>query len=71
MKGHIGVDSKEKIIHPAEDTPANVHDSQTITELLHGSETKVWGDSAYQGQKGTITKVSPNARDMTNKRDAL
>jgi IS5 family transposase len=70
MKGHIGVDSKEKIIHSVEVTPANVHDSQAITGLLHGRETKVWGDSAYQGQKETIRKVSPNARDMTNKRAA-
>jgi IS5 family transposase len=70
MKGHIGVDSKEKIIHSVEVTPANVHDSQAIMGLLHGGETKVWGDSAYQGQKETIRKVSPNARDMTNKRAA-
>jgi IS5 family transposase len=41
MKGHIGVDSKEKIIHSVEVAPANVHDSQTITGLLRGSETKV------------------------------
>jgi len=26
MKGHVGVDSKEKIIHSVEVTPANVHD---------------------------------------------
>lgn len=70
MKGHVGVDSKEKIIHSVEVTPANVHDSQKVEDLLHGRETKVWGDSAYQGQKEAIKKAAPNAKDMTNKRGA-
>ena len=70
MKGHIGVDSKEKIIHSVDVTPANVHDSQTVGGLLHGNETKVWGDSAYQGQKEAIREAAPKAKDMTNKRGA-
>jgi IS5 family transposase len=49
MKGHIGVDSKEKVIHSTEVTAANVHDSQMVSSLLHGAETKVWGDTAYRG----------------------
>lgn len=44
MKGHVGVDSKERIIQSVEVTAANVHDSQVISDLLHGDETKVWGD---------------------------
>jgi IS5 family transposase len=68
MKGHVGVDSKEKIIHSTEVSPANVHDSQMVSELLHGDETKVWGDSAYQGQKEAIRATAPAARDMTNRR---
>ena len=68
MKAHIGVDSKEKIIHSALVTAANVHDSQTFGDLLHGDETKVWGDSAYQGQKEALRAVAPSAQDMTNKR---
>jgi len=67
MKGHVGVDSKEKIIHSTEVSPANVHDSQMVSELLHGEETKVWGDSAYQGQKEAIRAAAPAARDMTNR----
>ena len=70
MKGHIGVDSKQKIIHSIDVTPANVHDSQLVTKLLHGGETKVWGDSAYQGQKEAIRKAAHKASDMTNKRGA-
>lgn len=68
MKGHIGVDSKTKLIHSAVVTPASVHDSQPLSQLLHGAETRVWGDSAYIGQKGVINKAAPNARDFTNRR---
>jgi IS5 family transposase len=68
MKGHVGVDSKTKLIHSAVVTPANVHDSQPLPKLLHGAETRVWGDSAYIGQKEAISKVAPNARDFTNRR---
>jgi transposase, IS5 family len=70
MKGHIGVDSKTKLIHSAVVTSANVHDSQPLPNLLHGAETRVWGDSAYIGQKQAIKKVAPNARDFTNRRGA-
>jgi len=68
MKAHLGVDSKEKIIHTVVATPANVHDSQVIGQLLHGKETKVWGDSAYQGQKQAIKAAAPQAQDMTHRR---
>jgi IS5 family transposase len=39
-----------------------------IGDLLHGGETKVWGDSAYQGQKDAIQAAAPKAQDMTNRR---
>ncbi|MDO8176834.1 MAG: IS5 family transposase [Undibacterium sp.] len=68
MKGHIGIDSKTKLIHSAVVTPANVHDSQPLPNLLHGAETRIWGDSAYIGQKPAIKKAAPNARDFTNRR---
>jgi IS5 family transposase len=68
MKGHIGVDSKTKLIHSAVVTPANVHDSQPLPQLLHGAETRVWGDSAYIGQKEAIRTAAPSARDFTNRR---
>jgi IS5 family transposase len=68
MKGHIGVDSKEKVIHSADVTAANVHDSQMVPSLLHGAETKVWGDTAYQGQTEAIRAAAPAAQDMTQRR---
>jgi transposase, IS5 family len=68
MKAHIGVDSKTKLIHSIVVTPANVHDSQVLEDLLHGNETRVWGDSAYSGQKGALNKHAPQAKDFTQKK---
>ena len=68
MKTHIGVDSKTKLIHSIAVTPANCHDSQVLSDLLHGDETRVWGDSAYSGQTETIQQLSPEAKDYTNKK---
>src|SRR5437879_5061269 len=47
MKAHVGVDSKTKIIHTAVATAANVSDAAMLPDLLHGEETRVWGDGAY------------------------
>lgn len=68
MKAHIGVDSRTKLIHSVAATAANVHDSQILADLLHGEETRVWGDSAYAGQKQTIKECAPNAKDFTQKK---
>ena len=43
MKAHIGVDSQTKVIHAVVATPANVHDSVCLPDLLHGEETRLWG----------------------------
>lgn len=68
MKVHIGVDSKSGLVHSASVTPANVHDSQELQNLLHGNETRLYGDSAYTGQKEVLREIAPNAKDFTNKR---
>ena len=65
MKAHIGVDSRSKLIHSVVATPANVHDSRVLPDLLHGKETRVWGDSAYSGQQAVILEVAPDAKDFT------
>jgi len=70
MKAHIGVDSKTKLIHSVAVTPANVHDSQIIGDLLHGKENRVWGDSAYAGQADIIKVVAPAAKDFTQKKSS-
>ena len=65
MKAHIGVDSKNRLIHSVAATAANVHDSQILEDLLHGEETRVYGDSAYRGQGHVIKKQAPHAKDFT------
>ena len=68
MKLHIGVDSATKLIHSMTTTSANTHDARMLGELLHGGETRVYGDQAYRGQKATIRKHAPKAKDFTNQR---
>ncbi len=68
MKAHIGVDSQNKLIHSVAVTAANVADSKVLPHLLHGRETRVWGDQAYQGQREVIRARAPDALDFTNRR---
>lgn len=68
MKAHIGVDSRTKLIHSVAATAANVHDSQLLGDLLHGEETRVWGDSAYAGQGEALAEHAPQAKDFTHKK---
>ena len=68
MKAHIGVDSKTKVIHSVVATAANVADCTILPDLLHGEETRVWGDQAYRGQGEAIREVAPNGQDFTNRR---
>ncbi len=68
MKAHIGVDSKEGVVHSLCSTAASVADKHMLPDLLHGDERKVWGDGAYQGQAEAIHKAAPKAQDMTSRR---
>jgi IS5 family transposase len=68
MKAHIGADSKHKVVHTIVATAANVHDSTVLPDLLHGDETRVYGDSAYVGKAESIREKSPRARAFINKR---
>ena len=68
MKAHFGVDSRTKLIHAAVATPANVADSTVLPDLLHGKDTRVWGDQAYRGQRAVIRQHAPKAQDFVNRR---
>jgi transposase, IS5 family len=68
MKAHVGVDSKTKLIHTAVATAANVSDVEILPDLLHGEETRVWGDGAYQRQTEVIRQGAPRAQDCTQRR---
>lgn len=68
MKAHVGVDSKTKLIHTILASAANVHDRDALPHLLHGRETRVWGDQGYQGQSATIHARAARAKDFTNRK---
>jgi transposase, IS5 family len=50
-KGHIGVDAESKIIRKRSFTPANVHDSRELENMISGDEQSVWADKAYPRQE--------------------
>lgn len=50
MKAHIGVDAKSGLVHSVRTTSAREADVTVMTQLLHGEEQYIAGDSAY----GTI-----------------
>jgi IS5 family transposase len=70
MKLHVAADSKTGLIHSASVTAANVHDSHQVPNLLHGLETRFYGDCAYRGkaQRQRLKEIAPRAKDFTNKR---
>jgi IS5 family transposase len=67
MKAHLGVDADTKLIHSAQATAANVADNRMLADLLHGKETDVWGDQAYQGKTEVIVARAPKAVDRTHR----
>lgn len=68
MKAHLGVDSKTKLIHAVAASAANVHDKHALPHLLHGRERRVYGDTAYAGQKALLRQHAPQAKDFTQRR---
>jgi IS5 family transposase len=68
LKAHIGMDSKQGIVHSVCTSAASVADKHMLPDLLHGEERKVWGDGGYQGQSEAIRHAAPHAQDMTCRR---
>lgn len=68
LKAHVGVDAETKRVHTVAATAANVADAKVLPELLHGNETAVWGDQAYQGQQKVLAEHAPRAEDKTCRR---
>ena len=67
MKAHVGVDSQTKLIHSVAATAANAADCTMLPHLLHGEETRVWGDQAYRGQSEVLREHAPRALDFTQR----
>jgi IS5 family transposase len=64
-KDHIKIDNKHKFIDTYKTTPASVHDSQVLDDLLDKEKDEgkdLWADSAYKGgdQDKTIEKYKMN-----------
>jgi IS5 family transposase len=66
MKVHIGADSDTGLVHSASVSAGNVHDSHELPNLLHGEETRLYGDSAYRGeqQRKRLKDIAPKAKDF-------
>lgn len=48
-KNHVKVDSRSKLIEDFTVTPASVHDSQALAELIADGDPTTYADSAYTG----------------------
>ncbi len=66
-KAHVGVDAETKMIHSVAATAANTADCKMLPALLHGEETAVWGDQAYQGQDAVLAEHAPKAESRINR----
>ena len=61
-KAHIGVDRDSGLVHTVKATPANVHDVSMTSELLHGEEETVNGDSGYVGAEKREDAIIRNSK---------
>lgn len=68
MTAHVTVDSRSKLLHTVQVQTAHGADRDASPYLLHGLETRVWGDQCYQGQAETIRHCAPTAQGRTNRR---
>jgi transposase, IS5 family len=66
-EGPYGRRQPDQLIHAAVATPAHVADATVLPDLLHGHETRVWGDQAYRGQRAVIRHHAPRAQDFVNR----
>lgn len=58
-KNHISVDVEHKLVRTYKVTPANVHDSQVLAEVLDpdNEDPQVWADSAYRSEAAEANLV--------------
>ena len=61
-KAHIGVDKDSGLVHTVKATAANVHDVTMTSELLHGEENEVYGDSGYIGANKREDAITRNKK---------
>ena len=59
-KAHVGVDKDSGLVHTVEVTPANEHDVNMTSKLLHGEEETVNGDSGFVGAEKRADAIIRN-----------
>ena len=59
-KAHIGVDRETGLVHHVKTTSANVHDVTAVSDLLHGEEETMHGDSGYIGAEKRPEAIRKN-----------
>ena len=67
-KDHVKVDVKDKLILKAVVTPASVHDSQALDELIHEGDHVVYADSAYSGAPIAAALAAKNVEPKINEK---
>lgn len=65
-KDHVKVDVKDKLILKAVITPASVHDSQALDELIDEGDRVVYADSAYSGAPIEAALAAKNVEPQIN-----
>lgn len=61
-KAHIGVDRESGLIHHVKTTAANEHDITAVSDLIHGEEDTLHGDSGYIGAQKRPEAVTRNKK---------
>ena len=59
-KAHIGVDKDTGLVHTIKATSANEHDVTVTSQLLHGEEKEMYGDSGYIGAETRAEAIIRN-----------
>lgn len=69
-KNHICIDNKHKLIRSSQTTPAHIHDSAALFELLnhHNSSNSLWADSAYYSSERNEILTSIGIRSNIHKK---
>jgi IS5 family transposase len=57
MKAHIGADAASGLVHSVTTTAANESDVSQIEDLLHGKESRVYGDAGYVGAQQYVARA--------------
>lgn len=68
IKVHVETDARAGVVHAAVVTAADVHDKHAVLDLLHGEQTRGYGDRGYEGCTDLIKEMAPTAREFTNRR---